>query len=45
MNERELKELSNNIMGCGCIMFLIPILGILLITGILFVLSAAGILQ
>lgn len=45
MNERELKELSNNLMGCGCAMFLIPIFGFVLVMGILFVLSAAGILK
>jgi hypothetical protein len=45
MNEREIKELGNNLMGCGCAMFLIPILGLVLIFGIMFIMSVLGVLE
>lgn len=45
MDDKQIKELSNNIMGCGCVMFLIPIFGLLLVGGVLFMLSAMGVLK
>lgn len=45
MNPDQLKELSNNIMGCGCVMFLIPIFGMLLFGGIMLIASMLGILD
>jgi hypothetical protein len=45
MDDNQIKELGNNLMGCGCVMFLIPIFGLMLVIGIMFVLSAAGIMK
>ena len=45
MNDKEIKELGNNLMGCGCTMMLIPLVGLALFISIMFVLSIAGILE
>lgn len=45
MDDRQLKELSNNLMGCGCVMFLIPIFGLMLVIGIMFILSILGVIE
>jgi hypothetical protein len=45
MNDKQIKELSNNLMGCGCVMFLIPIFGIILIFGLMMIASLLGIIE
>lgn len=45
MDDKQIKELSNNLMGCGCVMFLIPIFGLMLIIGIMFILSILGVIE
>lgn len=45
MNDKEIKELGNNLMGCGCTMMLIPLVGLALFISIMFILSIAGILE
>lgn len=45
MNPDEIKELSNNMMGCGCVIFLIPIFGILALAGIMMIASMLGIID
>jgi len=45
MNDKQIKELSNNLMGCGCVIFLIPIFVLALIFGLMMVASILGIIE
>jgi hypothetical protein len=45
MNDKEIKELGNSLMGCGCSMMLIPLVGLALFISIMFVLSILGVIK
>jgi len=45
MNHKEIKELGNNLMGCGCGMLLLPLAAGVILLGIMIILSMLGVLD